>query len=56
MMPAGFEKQISLTQSELYDERWLQELIFKNPSILPMDQIEPGLAGLIPICMELPLR
>lgn len=49
-------EQISLTQSELYDERWLQELIFKNPSLLPMDQIEPGLAGLIPICMELPLR
>ncbi len=49
-------KQISLTQNELYDERWLQELIFNNPSLLPMDQIEPGLGELIPVCMELPLR
>jgi len=39
-----------------YDERWLQELIFENPACLPMDQIEPGLSRLIPICMELPLR
>ena len=49
-------EQVSLTQNELYDERWLQELIFKNPSLLPLDQIEPGLGELIPICMELPLR
>lgn len=53
---ASHLEQISLTQNEHYDERWLQELIFKNPSLLPMAQIEPGLGELIPICMELPLR
>jgi hypothetical protein len=38
-----------------HNERWLQELIFEHPSLLPLDQIEPGLSRLIPICMELPL-
>ena len=36
-------------------ERWLQELIHNHPASLPMDQIEPGIGHLIPVCMELPL-
>ena len=36
-------------------ERWLQEQIHRHPSCLPMDQIEPGIGRLIPVCMELPL-
>ena len=36
-------------------ERWLQELIRQHPTCLPMDQIEPGIGCLIPVCMELPL-
>lgn len=39
-----------------YNERWLQELVFKHPEAIPMNQIEPGLGNLIPICLELPLR
>ena len=36
-------------------ERWLQELIHSHPTCLPMDQIEPGIGRLVPVCMELPL-
>lgn len=36
-------------------ERWLQEQIHRHPTCLPMDQIEPGIGRLIPVCMELPL-
>ena len=39
-----------------FNERWLQELVFKHPEAIPMNQIEPGLGRLIPICLELPLR
>ena len=38
------------------NERWLQELIHRHPRCLPMEQIEPGLGQLIPVCLELPLR
>jgi hypothetical protein len=38
-----------------YDERWLQTLISRYPNILPIDQIEPGLAPPVSVCMELPL-
>ena len=37
-------------------ERWLQELIHRHPTCLPMDEIEPGIGSLVPVCMELPLR
>lgn len=37
-------------------ERWLQELIHRHPTCLPMDQIEPGIGRLVPVCMELPLH
>ena len=38
-----------------HDEQWLQRLIHQHPTCLPMDQIEPGLPALVPVCMELPL-
>ncbi|WP_421935531.1 hypothetical protein [Phenylobacterium sp.] len=38
-----------------YTERWLQELLQRNPALLPVEQIEPALAALVPVCMELPL-
>ena len=37
-------------------ERWLQELIHRHPTCLPMGEIEPGIGPLVPVCMELPLR
>ena len=38
------------------EERWLQELIHRHPTCLPMDDIEPGVGRLIPACMELPVE
>jgi hypothetical protein len=38
-----------------YNERWLQKLVSRFPSVLPIEQIEPALTPAIPICMELPL-
>ena len=38
-----------------HDEQWLQRLIHRHPTCIPMDQIEPGLPELVSICMELPL-
>jgi len=40
---------------EGYNERWLQELISRYPNVLPIEQIEPALTPVIPVCMELPL-
>jgi hypothetical protein len=37
-----------------YDEAWVQRLIMGQPSLLPVDQIEPAFANLVPICIELP--
>ena len=39
-----------------YDESWLQDLIMRHPSLLPVDQIEPAFNLLIPICRELPIQ
>ncbi len=38
-----------------YDEAWLQRLIMRHPSLLPVDQIEPAFNTLVPICIELPM-
>jgi hypothetical protein len=40
------------TQSE-FDEAWLQELLFGDPELLPVSEIEPVFDGLIPLCREL---
>ena len=37
-----------------YTEGWLQRLIHRAPNLLPVDQIEPALIPLIPVCLELP--
>lgn len=41
-------------QGALYDERWVQDLIQRHPHVLPIDQIEPALTPLTPVCTELP--
>ena len=38
-----------------FSERWLQMLIQRNPTLLPVDQIEPALVPLVPVCIELPI-
>lgn len=37
-----------------YSEAWLQRLVHRHPNLLPVDQIEPALIPLIPVCIELP--
>ena len=36
-----------------YDEDWLQDLLYKHPESLPVAEINPSFAGLIPICREM---
>ncbi|MEJ2377877.1 MAG: hypothetical protein P8Y71_21630, partial [Pseudolabrys sp.] len=38
-----------------YDEAWVQQLVHKYPSVLPIGSIEPAFTPAIPVCMELPL-
>jgi hypothetical protein len=35
------------------DEKWLQQLLFEHPETLPVDEIDRGYEGLIPVCREL---
>jgi hypothetical protein len=37
-----------------YDEKWLQRVIYENPQLVPIDEVEPIFAGVVPVCMELP--
>lgn len=37
-----------------YDEAWLRDLLFGNPEILPIKEIDEGFDPLIPLCRELP--
>lgn len=37
-----------------HSEAWLQELVFAQPQLLPVDRIEPGLGRLSPVAMEVP--
>lgn len=45
-------ERISLN-STFYNEGWIQEICFNNPSLLPVEEIEPTFGGMIPICREL---
>lgn len=35
-----------------FDEAWLQRLLFSDPGLLPVSEIEPVFSGLIPVCRE----
>lgn len=43
------------TEHAFYDEAWIQALIQNQPEILPVHQIEAAFAGLVSICVELPV-
>ena len=30
-------------------EKWFQELLFQNPTVIPVEDVHPGSTGLIPI-------
>lgn len=53
-------ERVTLTKKDVqegrYKEAWLQRLIMRHPSLLPIDQIEPGFNPLMPVCLELPVR
>ena len=36
-----------------FDEAWLQQLLYRCPSVFPTEQIEPGFGDLVPVCREL---
>jgi hypothetical protein len=44
------------TQSDGYDEAWLQDLIFRHPRAMPINELDPAYGPLIPICKELDTR
>ena len=39
-----------------YDEAWLRDLIFTHPGSIPVPELDPAYAPLIPICKELDTR
>jgi hypothetical protein len=41
------------TQSDGYDEAWLQDLIFTQPQAMPVAELDPAYGPLTPICKEL---
>lgn len=47
--------QFSKDSDHSFNEAWLQKLISRYPSLLPIDQIEPALREPVSICIELPL-
>ena len=47
-------EKISLTSKE-YNEKWIQDICFQCPNLLPVEEIEPTFGGMVPICKELSL-
>jgi hypothetical protein len=47
--------RVPLSTSGGRDERWLQELLFTHPELLPIDQIAPSAGQVVPVCRELAL-
>jgi hypothetical protein len=37
----------------MYDEYWIQKLCYENPTLLPIEEIEPSFGGIVPLCREL---
>jgi hypothetical protein len=53
--PAVLLERIPLTggMSGQLNERWLQEALFACPESLPVNEIDPHMGPLIPVCMEI---
>jgi len=45
-------EKVSLNSKE-YNEDWIQDICYRSPNLLPVEEIEPTFAGMIPICREL---
>jgi hypothetical protein len=37
----------------IYDENWVQKLCYENPTLLPIEEIEPSFSRIVPVCREL---
>ncbi|CAK1750748.1 DUF4268 domain-containing protein [Vibrio crassostreae] len=46
-------QRVELQAIGIYDEKWLQQLIFDNADLLPFYKIDADYAGAVPVCMEL---
>lgn len=47
-------ERVSLSAGEgMFNERWLQETLFRHPQSLPIADIAPYIRDLVPLCMEL---
>lgn len=44
---------LSGTGEKMFNEDWLQDFVFNYPDVLPVGEIEPVFASLIPVCREL---
>ncbi len=45
---------LTLESTGGYDERWLQDLLYAHPNLLPTDEIEPVFSDAVSVCRELP--
>lgn len=39
--------------ADAYDEKWLQELLYRHPSTLPVGDIDDSFAEMVPLCREM---
>ena len=46
-------QRVELQATGIYDEKWLQQLIFANADLLPFYEIDADYTGAVPVCMEL---
>ena len=46
-------ERLALGETSGRNEAWLRDMLFENPNILPLDQIDPSYGPLIPLCKEL---
>ncbi|PMM84843.1 hypothetical protein [Vibrio breoganii] len=46
-------QRVELQAIGIYDEKWLQQLIFVNADLLPFYEIDADYTGAVPVCMEL---
>lgn len=51
--PIKFSKKEKTDNSHLYDEKWIQNLIFNHPNLLPVKEIEPAFFPIYSVCREL---
>lgn len=48
-------EKLRLTASDDYDESWLQAILYENPELLPIHEIDAASRSFLPLCREFPL-